>query len=242
MRQALPHLLIVSLPIERGVGWRPCRDREDDRTRRGDSHRAARPATAAGRAREAAADGRELWNRRATTRPRPDRAPGDTGDPGDARHLTSHADVVITLTSATGEVVMRRADGIEQRFTPGPRAFAHVRHWNKYAEGSLPQPRHFHFRDARGLTGHAAGNVPDFMAVVGHTDRGVLRHHAGGGDFSRWLGDIFRNATVTRALRGAEARFLASEAPTATTAFRAELQRIAEDHLAGHDGAPVAPG
>ena len=155
------------------------------------------------------------------------------------RHLTARADVVVTLESPTSAVVVRRRDAMTQRFAPASRAIAHVRHWHKYLEGRLPPHRHFYFRDERGLTGHTACNVPEFMAVVRHAGTDVLRHHAGGGDFSRWLEDLFRNPAVARALRAAEERLMASEGASALVTFRSELQRIVEDHLERRDRSPI---
>lgn len=153
-------------------------------------------------------------------------------------HLTSRADVVITLDSPTEGVVTLRRDATARRFTPSARATAHVRHWHKYLAGRLPAHRHFHFRDSRGLTGHTAANVPEFMAVVRHATSDVLRHHAAGEDFSRWLGDMFRDDSVARALRGAERVLVSNDGSAASAAFRAELQRLVDDHY-GAGGHPA---
>jgi hydroxymethylpyrimidine pyrophosphatase-like HAD family hydrolase len=156
-------------------------------------------------------------------------------------HLTSQADVVLTLESPTRAVIVRRREATLQRFSSAARAVAHVRHWHKYLEGRLPQHRHFYFRDAQGLTGHVAGNVSGFMSVVRHAEADVLRYHAARRDFSRWLGDLFRDAGVARVTRSAEERLAANEGLSAVLAFRTALERVVENHFAGRDSAGEDP-
>ncbi|HEX6059608.1 MAG TPA: HAD hydrolase family protein [Gemmatimonadaceae bacterium] len=146
------------------------------------------------------------------------------------RHLTARADIVITLESPTRATLSRRGEAGTRRFVPSARAVPHVRHWHKYAEGTLPTPRHFHFRDARGLTGQTAGNIPEFVAVVRHAGEGVLRHHASGQDFSRWLGDLRRDRRLLESVRAAERALAGDRSSDAAAAFRAELARLAEGH------------
>jgi hydroxymethylpyrimidine pyrophosphatase-like HAD family hydrolase len=120
-------------------------------------------------------------------------------------HVESRSDVRITVNSPTDIEVLRRGWPGPRRFRPAERSIEHLRHWHKYLDASLPVYRHFHFRDARRRTGRTAGNLIEFDEEVRRASIDVLRHHAEGGDFSRWLGDLWREPHMTQAVQGIEA-------------------------------------
>jgi hydroxymethylpyrimidine pyrophosphatase-like HAD family hydrolase len=96
-------------------------------------------------------------------------------------------------------------------FVAAPRLTEHVRHLRKYAEGQLAPERRFFFRDRDGRLVATAESLRGFRDVLGTVDDAVLRDHAGRGDFSRWLRDVFANAPVSRQLAKIERRARATE-------------------------------
>lgn len=146
--------------------------------------------------------------------------------------LTARADVVITL-ECPGSGVVTLHDGEPLRFVPPVRSTLHMRHLHKYAEGRLPRERFFYFRNERGPTGQVAGNLPEFVGVVRHAGDDVLRHHAAGNDFSRWLGDLSRNPELTNAVRRAEHHLVVDDRSLAAALFKSEIERLATAELTG---------
>jgi hypothetical protein len=46
--------------------------------------------------------------------------------------------------------------------------------------------------------------LPEFAAEIARAPSDVVRHHAGHGDFSRWLGDLCRDARLITAVQDIE--------------------------------------
>jgi hypothetical protein len=116
-----------------------------------------------------------------------------------------------------GEFVMvrRDADGRSEvlTFVSAPRQTVHVRHRAKYVDSIVAPGREFLFRRPDGQVGGAADSLQAFRRVVAIAPDDVLAHHAGQGDFSRWVEDVFRDAELARQLRKAERRWLRGELP-----------------------------
>jgi hydroxymethylpyrimidine pyrophosphatase-like HAD family hydrolase len=110
---------------------------------------------------------------------------------------------VITVAAQNSATLARGCEPA-RRFVPAARKLPHVRHWHKYLEGQLPLHRHFVFRDPSGPIGLAAGNVPEFEAVIARARADVLKHHAGHGDFSRWLRDLGQDQLLARSVSAVE--------------------------------------
>jgi hypothetical protein len=117
-------------------------------------------------------------------------------------------------------------------FTPSPRAYAHVRHWHKYAEGRLPPERCFHFRDAGRLTGRSAASISDFHRQLSEAPTSVLRHHLQAGDFSRWLSDSLADDELAGLVRQIERWYRTTREPV-TAETRAALLRALERRYGG---------
>ena len=96
-------------------------------------------------------------------------------------------------------------------FVAAPRQTVHVRHLMKYIDSCVPPGREFLFRGADGRVRGTADSVQSFRRVVATTPDDVLAHHAGGGDFSRWVRDVFGDAELARQLRKIEARWQRGE-------------------------------
>jgi hydroxymethylpyrimidine pyrophosphatase-like HAD family hydrolase len=96
-------------------------------------------------------------------------------------------------------------------FVAAPRQTVHVRHLMKYIDSCVPPGREFLFRGADGRVRGTADSVQSFRRVVATTPDDVLAHHAGCGDFSRWVRDVFADAELARQLRKIEARWQRGE-------------------------------
>jgi len=98
-------------------------------------------------------------------------------------------------------------------FVAAPRATAHVRHLRKYVDSLVPFSERFVFRGAGGSVVAEAQSLHDFRRAVATVDGHVLGHHAGLGDFSRWVLDVFSDRQLARHLRKTEMRWRQGEIP-----------------------------
>jgi hypothetical protein len=92
-------------------------------------------------------------------------------------------------------------------FVAAPRQTVHVRHLTKYVDSCVPPGREFRFRGPDGRVRASADSLHSFRRVVATAAADVLAHHAGHGDFSRWVRDVFADAELARQLRKIEARW-----------------------------------
>jgi hydroxymethylpyrimidine pyrophosphatase-like HAD family hydrolase len=145
-------------------------------------------------------------------------------------HVRRRVDICITLDEERRAFVLRAGAAARREFAPAARTIGHIRHWHKYSAGQLPVERHFVFRDRSGPVGTSAGNLEEFVSALAHVPRSVLRHHAGHGDFSRWLGDLSRRPAVREAVREVERAMTAERPPHETAALRARLQDAVRSH------------
>ena len=88
--------------------------------------------------------------------------------------------------------LVRRDSGEQIEIELAARTTQHWRHWHKYATTLLPRGRGFWFRyDDHELTGYVATSLAEFHHELGRVEPQVLRHHAAGHDFSRWIDGVF---------------------------------------------------
>ena len=110
-----------------------------------------------------------------------------------------------------GEFVVLQPDAGGQptatTFVAAPRETAHVRHLNNYADSVVAPDQRFFFRDGHGRTVGAAESLQAFRRLIGTIDPDVLGHHAGHGDFSRWVLGVFGDQRLARHLGKTEARW-----------------------------------
>jgi hydroxymethylpyrimidine pyrophosphatase-like HAD family hydrolase len=92
-------------------------------------------------------------------------------------------------------------------FVAAPRQTVHVRHQAKYVDSCVPPGREFRFRGPDGRVQASADSLHSFRRVVATAPDDVLAHHAGHGDFSRWVRDVFADAELARQLQKIEARW-----------------------------------
>lgn len=120
------------------------------------------------------------------------------------RRLSARSDYHVHLDQQFGGTLDAPGDKPGRRFVPLKGYVAHIRHRHKYEAGQLPANRRFYFRTRHGLTGRTAGNLSEFATEIANATAGVLRHHAPHNDFSRWLGDLWRDSAFIDAVRQIE--------------------------------------
>jgi hydroxymethylpyrimidine pyrophosphatase-like HAD family hydrolase len=90
------------------------------------------------------------------------------------------------------------------RFTVSSRRSPHVRHRQKYAEGSALKDRPFVFRDDRGTVGVTAVNIHEFTAALRRVPLEVITHHMRGRDFARWILDVLGDPALADLVHAVE--------------------------------------
>ena len=129
-------------------------------------------------------------------------------------------------------VLMRLGAPPELRvFSLAPRWVAHVRHWHKYAGSQLPPARRFYFRNRHGLSGAVVANLAEFHHEIRRCGEEVLRHHAGGSDFSRWIQDVIQDSTLAGRARSLEARLRSTRSADVEALRSALLEAIETRYL-----------
>jgi hydroxymethylpyrimidine pyrophosphatase-like HAD family hydrolase len=94
------------------------------------------------------------------------------------------------------------SQGQVRRFQLAPRLTSHVRHQAKYLDMPVLDDQAFVFTD-NGRQGPRAQTLKEFMGLLAALPSERIRDHLQRHDFSRWLGDVFRDnplATRVRAL------------------------------------------
>ena len=137
------------------------------------------------------------------------------------------ADVASEL--AVGSFVLVRPGSPAATFVPPPRAIRHVRHRAKYLDRSVAPHHHFRFLAGGEVVVKSVGTLEDFTAALGVVPAWTLAHHAGRGDFSRWIRDVFRDDVLAdrvaklerRSCRGDVTNFAAVAAALISAALEA---------------------
>ncbi len=111
-------------------------------------------------------------------------------------------------------------------FTPARRSTPHLRHEHKYDRAGVEPAHRFYFRDQGDTpTGAVAANLHELEAELVLCDRGVLRHHCPGHDFSRWIAAVFHDQPLAADVAAAETRL--SDYSAAAVVEQARLALIA---------------
>ncbi len=140
----------------------------------------------------------------------------------------SRADIAISIAPDGTGLLRRHGQAEAQPFTLGQRSTAHVRHLHKYARALVPRDQRFYFRNGHGLTGQVAGNLAEFTVQLKGAPEAVVRHHAGGGDFSRWIADVFRDRRLARDVRAIEETIASIPEPVGVDEPRGGIVRAIE--------------
>ena len=118
------------------------------------------------------------------------------------------AQVARRLTGPTGRAVLawRQHPRHATAFTFGSRITPHLRHEHKYEQSGVEPAHRFYFRTEPDIpTGAVAANLAELEAELGRCDRGVLRHHCPGHDFSGWIAGVFHDQVLASDVAAAEA-------------------------------------
>lgn len=112
---------------------------------------------------------------------------------------------------ASAEVPARleASSGVAREFRPADRWTHHVRHLHKYADAPLPATSGFVFTAEGNQVGSTVGTLREFVDVLSNLPAAVIVGHAQRGDFSRWLGDQYRDRVAASLVRAAERDLLA---------------------------------
>jgi hydroxymethylpyrimidine pyrophosphatase-like HAD family hydrolase len=92
------------------------------------------------------------------------------------------------------------------RFQLLPRLTSHVRHKAKYLDVRLLQEQGFEFTDEGVAIGAPARTLKEFVLSLTLCPVSVIDGHAERGDFSRWIGDVFRDHFLASDIRKVEQR------------------------------------
>jgi phosphoglycolate phosphatase-like HAD superfamily hydrolase len=135
------------------------------------------------------------------------------------------AQIARLLDGPTGRAVLAWRAHPHQAvaFTLGGRSTPHLRHQHKYDHSGVERGRWFYFRTEPDTpTGAVAANLAELEDELIRCDRGVLRHHCPGHDFSRWVAAVFHDQPLAADLAAAEAQL-----PTPSPAAIVEQVRLA---------------
>jgi hypothetical protein len=97
------------------------------------------------------------------------------------------------------------SQGQVRRFQLAPRLTAHVRHQAKYLDMPVVDRQAFVF-SGDGRSGPRARTLKEFMGLLAVLPPGPLLAHLERHDFSRWLGDVFRDNPLAARVRALEKR------------------------------------
>jgi hypothetical protein len=117
------------------------------------------------------------------------------------------------------------------RFRLGPRLTAHVRHQTKYLDMPVLENQAFVFTDS-GRPGPRARTLKEYIGLIAALPAERIHWHLGRHDFSRWLGDVFRDNALAGHVRRLEGRLESEDAKDIAAdvaqAIRARYETAAE--------------
>ena len=91
-------------------------------------------------------------------------------------------------------------------FRVAPRLTSHVRHRHKYLDVPVSPGSAFVFTWGGVPTGQQARTLAEFVAMASACSPEVLQEHLRRHDFSRWIGEVFRDPSLASQVRRLEAR------------------------------------
>lgn len=119
--------------------------------------------------------------------------------------------------------ILTPPDGRPYPFTLGQRTTRHVRHWHKYVDSELPGELRFAFHSDDPAGRLVATNLRDFVSALHTVPAAVIAFHARRADFSRWLGDAYRDHVLAGLVATTERDLVAHGNPERTRRLLNEL-------------------
>lgn len=129
----------------------------------------------------------------------------------------------VELSPGGRNAILTPPTGTPYPFTVGRRTTRHVRHWRKYVDSQLPRELWFVFRDNSAATGLVAGNLREFVTALQTVPAAVIAHHARNGDFSHWVGAVYRDHVAAALVATTEHDLIAHADPERTRRLLTEL-------------------
>jgi hypothetical protein len=102
---------------------------------------------------------------------------------------------------------IEEAGGKLRRFQLSPRLTIHVRHKAKYIDLQLIEGQAFVFTDNGKPVGPPARTLNEFVSSLKILPLSILDGHARRGDFSQWIGEVFRDHVLASGIRKVEQRY-----------------------------------
>ncbi len=111
------------------------------------------------------------------------------------------------LSTDEAVVAAKESQGQLRRFRLLPRLTAHVRHRAKYFDFEVVHGQEFVFTDNGKPIGSPARSLKQFAALLQGYPRSSVGEHAGRGDFSRWIANVFYDHLLASDIRTIEQRY-----------------------------------
>jgi hydroxymethylpyrimidine pyrophosphatase-like HAD family hydrolase len=120
---------------------------------------------------------------------------------------------------------IKESGGKLRRFKLRSRLTAHVRHKAKYVDLFLVEGQGFVFTDNGKPIGAPARSLREFVSGLRAMPPSVLDGHARRGDFSQWIGEVFRDHQLASDVRKVEQRFRLGHTRDLYTAVGESIQK-----------------
>lgn len=131
--------------------------------------------------------------------------------------LDLHEAVILPVSAETGGALLRV--GLAPRLT------SHVRHRTKYLDVEVPPSRAFVFGGQPPLRGQQVRSLHQCAESLAATSGPAIDAHLLAHDFSRWVADVFGDATLARELRSIEDRYVLGFAADVTGELAHAIRR-----------------
>jgi hydroxymethylpyrimidine pyrophosphatase-like HAD family hydrolase len=140
-----------------------------------------------------------------------------------APELLTRMEWRVHLSTGGRSALLTPPQGAPYPLRLGRRATRHVRHWHKYVDSPLPEQRRFFFHPTDHSPAPVAANLREFVTALSTVPDEVIAFHAGRGDFSRWLGGVYRDHVLASLVATTEHDLLAHHDPDRTRRLLTEL-------------------